>query len=56
MTRLAKTKLTKLLITALNVRSRRHDFAAGCPGGRMTWAISCLAPHDSRKEAQRLLA
>jgi len=41
------------------IRSRREAFAAGCPGGRMTWAISWLALKDSRKEykeARRLLA
>jgi len=41
------------------IRSRREAFAAGCPNGRMTWAISWLALHDQRKEyqeARRLLA
>ena len=41
------------------IRSRRDAFAAGCPGGRMTWAISWLALQDNRKdyqEARRLLA
>ena len=41
------------------IRSRRDAFAAGCPGGRMTWAISWLALQDTRKEyqeARRLLA
>lgn len=41
------------------IRSRREAFARGCPGGRMTWAISWLALHDQRKEyqeARRLLA
>ena len=41
------------------IRSRREAFAAGCPGGRMTWAISWLALQDNRKdyqEARRLLA
>jgi hypothetical protein len=41
------------------IQSRRDAFARGCPGGRMTWAISWLALHDSRKEykeARRLLA
>lgn len=41
------------------IRARREAFARGCPGGRMTWAISWLALHDSRKEfqqARRLLA
>ena len=42
-----------------HIRSRRKAFARGCPDGRMTWAISWLALHDSRqeyKEARRLLA
>src|SRR5271154_2135841 len=30
------------------IRSRRDALAAGCPGGRMTWAISWLALQDSR--------
>jgi len=34
------------------IRSRREAFARGCPGGRMTWAISWLALKDSRKEYQ----
>jgi Domain of Unknown Function with PDB structure (DUF3863)/Domain of Unknown Function with PDB structure (DUF3864) len=41
------------------IRSRRDAFDHGCPGGRMTWAISWLALHDTRdeyKEARRLLA
>jgi len=41
------------------IRSRREAFARGCPGGRMTWAISWLALNDPRpeyKEARRLLA
>jgi Domain of Unknown Function with PDB structure (DUF3863)/Domain of Unknown Function with PDB structure (DUF3864) len=41
------------------IRSRREAFERGCPGGRMTWAISWLALHDARaeyKEARRLLA
>lgn len=41
------------------IRSRREAFERGCPGGRMTWAISWLALHDNRpeyKEARRLLA
>jgi hypothetical protein len=41
------------------IRSRRQAFASGCPGGKMTWAISWLALHDNRKEyqeARRLLA
>jgi Domain of Unknown Function with PDB structure (DUF3863)/Domain of Unknown Function with PDB structure (DUF3864) len=41
------------------IRSRREAFAAGCPNGKMTWAISWLALQDNRKEyqeARRLLA
>ncbi|MGD0479579.1 MAG: DUF3863 domain-containing protein [Terracidiphilus sp.] len=41
------------------IRSRRDAFAKGCPGGKMTWAISWLALNDSRqeyKEARQLLA
>ena len=41
------------------IRARRDAFARGCPDGRMTWAISWLALHDTRdeyKEARRLLA
>jgi hypothetical protein len=41
------------------IRSRRDAFARGCPGGKMTWAISWLALVDSRqeyKDARRLLA
>ena len=41
------------------IRSRRQAFAAGCPDGRMTWAISWLALKDNRaeyQEARRLLA
>ena len=41
------------------IRSRRDAFARGCPGGKMTWAVSWLALHDDRaefKEARRLLA
>ncbi len=41
------------------IRSRRDAFERGCPGGRMTWAISWLALHDTRaeyKEARQLLA
>ncbi len=41
------------------IRSRREAFARGCPGGRMTWAISWLALNDNRqeyKEARRLVA
>ncbi len=41
------------------IRSRREAFQRGCPDGKMTWAISWLALHDSRKEyqeARRLLA
>ena len=42
-----------------HIRSRREAFARGCPDGKMTWAISWLALHDSRqqyKDARRLLA
>jgi hypothetical protein len=42
-----------------HIRSRREAFERGCPGGRMTWAISWLALNDTRqqyKEARRLLA
>jgi hypothetical protein len=45
--------------TPAHIRSRREAFERGCPGGRMTWAISWLALNDSRqqyKEARRLLA
>jgi hypothetical protein len=41
------------------IRSRREAFARGCPNGKMTWAISWLALHDSRREyqeARKLLA
>jgi hypothetical protein len=41
------------------IRSRRAAFERGFPEGKMTWAISWLALHDSRKEyqeARRLLA
>ena len=41
------------------IRARRETFARGCPDGRMTWAVSWLALHDSRQEyrdARRLLA
>ncbi len=41
------------------IRSRREAFERGCPGGRMTWAISWLALIDQRqqyKDARRLLA
>jgi hypothetical protein len=41
------------------IRSRRDAFARGCPNGKMTWAISWLALHDSRpeyQEARKLLA
>jgi hypothetical protein len=41
------------------IRARREAFERGCPGGRMTWAISWLALNDSRKEykeARRLIA
>jgi hypothetical protein len=33
-----------------HIRSRREAFARGCPDGKMTWAISWLALHDTRKE------
>jgi hypothetical protein len=42
-----------------HIRNRRAAFAAGCPGGQMTWAISWLALIDQRQEyqdARRLLA
>ena len=45
--------------TTAHIRSRREAFARGCPGGRMTWAISWLALNDPRrqyKDARRLLA
>ena len=41
------------------IRARRDAFALGCPGGKMTWAISWLALNDTRqeyKDARRLLA
>ena len=41
------------------IRSRREAFARGCPDGKMTWAISWLALHDTHKEyqeARKLLA
>jgi len=41
------------------IQSRREAFARGCPGGRMTWAISWLALHDDRqqyKDVRKLLA
>ncbi len=41
------------------IRARREAFARGCPAGKMTWAISWLALHDTRKEyqeARKLLA
>ena len=40
------------------LRSRREAFARGCPGGKMTWAVSWLALNDNRqeyKDARRLL-
>jgi Domain of Unknown Function with PDB structure (DUF3863)/Domain of Unknown Function with PDB structure (DUF3864) len=40
------------------IRARRDAFAHGWPNGKMTWAISWLALHDTRKEyqdARRLL-
>ena len=42
-----------------HIRSRREAFERGCPGGRMTWAISWLALNDDRqqyKDARKLLA
>jgi hypothetical protein len=45
--------------TPVHIRSRREAFEQGCPGGRMTWAISWLALKDNRqqyKDARRLLA
>jgi hypothetical protein len=42
-----------------HIRSRREALERGCPGGRMTWAISWLALNDERqqyKDARRLLA
>jgi hypothetical protein len=45
--------------TPAHIRSRREAFERGCPGGRMTWAISWLALNDNRqqyKDARRLLA
>jgi hypothetical protein len=45
--------------TTANMRLRRGAFARGCPGGRMTWAISWLALYDPRqqyKDVRRLLA
>jgi Domain of Unknown Function with PDB structure (DUF3863)/Domain of Unknown Function with PDB structure (DUF3864) len=42
-----------------HVHARRDAFASGCPGGRMTWAISWLALYDQRqqyKDVRRLLA
>jgi hypothetical protein len=41
------------------IQSRRDAFARGCPGGRMTWAISWLALNDHRqqyKDVRKLLA
>jgi hypothetical protein len=41
------------------IRSRSDAFRRGCPDGKMTWAVSWLALHDSRsefQEARRLLA
>jgi hypothetical protein len=41
-----------------HIRSRREAFERGCPGGRMTWAISWLALNDTRqeyKDARRLV-
>src|SRR5882757_8529457 len=45
--------------TPAHIRSRREAFELGCPGGRMTWAISWLALNDNRqqyKDARQLLA
>ena len=45
--------------TPAHIRSRREAFERGCPGGRMTWAISWLALNDNRqqyKDARRMLA
>ena len=45
--------------TPAHIRSRREAFERGCPGGRMTWAISWLALNDNRqqyKDARRILA
>jgi hypothetical protein len=42
-----------------HIRSRREAFEKGCPGGKMTWAISWLALIDTRqeyKDARWLLA
>ncbi len=42
-----------------HIRSRREAFERGCPGGKMTWAVSWLALNDDRqqyKDARRLLA
>ncbi|UWZ83954.1 DUF3863 domain-containing protein [Occallatibacter riparius] len=42
-----------------HVSARREAFGRGCPGGRMTWAISWLALYDQRqqyKDVRRLLA
>ncbi|HEY1580879.1 MAG TPA: DUF3863 domain-containing protein [Terracidiphilus sp.] len=42
-----------------HIRTRADAFRRGCPDGKMTWAISWLALHDSRKEyqeARKLLA
>ena len=42
-----------------HIQSRRDAFERGCPGGKMTWAISWLALIDTRqqyKDARRLLA
>jgi hypothetical protein len=45
--------------TPVHIRARREAFERGCPGGKMTWAISWLALNDNRqqyKDARRLLA
>jgi hypothetical protein len=33
-----------------HIRSRRDAFERGCPGGKMTWAISWLALIDDRQQ------
>ena len=40
------------LNTPEHIRHRRDAFAAGWPGGKMTWAISWLALIDKRKQYQ----
>jgi hypothetical protein len=39
--------------TPAKIQARRDAFARGCPNGRMTWAISWLALHDTRAEYQQ---